>query len=208
MSRDRAAEPAVFDTYSLVYAFVLVFLVPGAMLLENLTFRVYTLAYVSLVTVPFVLGIVATFLTDTDEGLKRALVRSAVLVPLTVITGVGILFTSAIGVVPVSGFIVPENFGTLTWVSVVLLGIVALPLVVALARRIRPPESAAQVVQALALLFAIALVITVGGLTLTSEGALGAIARKDVVIYIVGALTWYLPAFGLAAGVWRRVGLV
>jgi hypothetical protein len=33
-------------------------------------------------------------------------------------------------------------------------------------------------------------------------------ARKDVVIYIIGGLTWYLPSFAIAAGVWRRIGVV
>ncbi|MDZ4180324.1 MAG: hypothetical protein U1E29_14015 [Coriobacteriia bacterium] len=205
---ETPAEPRILDTYSLVYAFVLVFLVPGTLLLENLTFRVYTFSYVSLVTVPFVLGIIATFLTDSTDGLRRVLIRSAVLVPLIVVSGVGVLFTSAIAVVPVSGFIIPENFGALTWVSVALLALVASPLVFALARRMRPPRSVAHVVQALALIAALALVGAVMVATIGYEGMLGTIARKDVVIYIIGALTWYLPSFGLAAGVWRRLGLV
>lgn len=205
---ETSTEPRILDTYSLVYAFVLVFLVPGTLLLENLTFRVYTFSYVSLVTVPFVLGIIATFLTDSSDSLKRVLIRSAVLVPLIVVSGVGVLFTSAIAVVPVSGFIIPENFGALTWVSVALLALVASPLVVALARRMRPPRSVAHVVQTVALLAALALVGAVMVATIGYEGMLGSIARKDVVIYIIGALTWYLPSFGIAAGVWRRLGLV
>lgn len=205
---EASPEPRILDTYSLVYAFVLVFLVPGTLLLENLTFRVYTFSYVSLVTVPFVLGIVATFLTDSSDSLRRVLIRSAVLVPLIVVSGVGVLFTSAIAVVPVSGFIIPENFGALTWVSVGLLALVASPLVVALARRMRPPHSFAHVIQTVALLAALALVGAVMVATIGYEGILGSIARKDVVIYIIGALTWYLPSFGIAAGVWRRLGLV
>jgi hypothetical protein len=37
---------------------------------------------------------------------------------------------------------------------------------------------------------------------------LGDVARKDIVIYIIGGLVWYGPAFGISAGVWRRTGLV
>ena len=39
-------------------------------------------------------------------------------------------------------------------------------------------------------------------------GELADTARKDVVIYIIGGLVWYGPAFGIAAGVWRRTGMV
>ena len=60
-----AAEPRVADTYALAYAFSLLFLVPGSMAIGTLQFRTYTLTYVSLVTVPIVLGLLAVFLTDS-----------------------------------------------------------------------------------------------------------------------------------------------
>ena len=54
----------------------LVFLVPGAVSIASLPFRDYTFAYVSLVTVPFVLGLLATLLTDSRDPLKTQLIRA------------------------------------------------------------------------------------------------------------------------------------
>lgn len=204
----HAEEPRVLDTYALFYAFALLFLIPGSVMVGGLQFRTYTLSYVSLVTVPFVLGMLAVLLTDSADGLRRKLTRSLVLVPLVIVTGVGVLFGSALFVVPASNFIVPENFGVLTWVAVALLAAVAAPLVPALARRIVRRQGLREGAQALAIAAAIAVVAAVVWITLTAEGSLDDLARKDVVIYIIGGLTWYLPAFGIAAGAWRRLGLV
>ncbi len=203
-----AEEPRVLDTYALFYAFALLFLVPGSIMAGSLQFRTYTFSYVSLVTVPFVLGLLAVLLTDSADGLRRKLARSLVLVPLVIVTGVGVLFGSALFVVPASNFIVPENFGVLTWVAVALLVAVAAPLVPALLRRIVRRQGLREIVQTIAIAAAIAVVVAVVGITLAAEGSLDDFARKDVVIYIIGGLTWYLPAFGIAAGAWRRVGLV
>ncbi|MBI5231570.1 MAG: hypothetical protein HY876_05325 [Coriobacteriales bacterium] len=201
-------EPGLFDTYSLVYAYALVFLVVALGFLVKLPFRQYTAAYVSLATVPFVLGIAATFLTDSSDGLRRAFLRIAVLTPLVLLTGVGIMFGGSLALVGVSGWIRPENFGWLTWISAAVLALVASPLLVALATRLRRPTRIAEVVQFLALGAATALVLVTLGLTLGPEGALPAVARKDAMIYAIGAMTWYLPSFGLATGFWRKTGLV
>ena len=45
-------------------------------------------------------------------------------------------------------------------------------------------------------------------LSLQPGRELATMVRKDVMIYIIGGLVWYLPSFGLAAGVWRAVGPV
>ena len=201
-------DPRVFDTYALSYAFMLLFLVPGSIAIGNLPFRQYTPLYVSLVTMPFVLGVALTFLVGSAEGLRRGLLRIAVLTPLVVVTGVAIMFGSAIALVPVSRFIRPENFTVLSWVAAALLALLASPLVVALARRVRRPAGIAWAVQSFVLAAALVLVAGVLWMTFQSRGAIGDMARKDIVIYIIGGLTWYLPSFGLAAGVWRRLGLV
>lgn len=205
--------PRVVDTYALVYAFVLLFLVPGAALLARLPFGddrsgTYSFTYVSLVTLPFVFGLVTAFLAENRDGMRAGLIRAAVLTPLVVISGVAVMFTSALAIVPVSGFIRPENFGVITPIAVGLLIAVASPLLVALVRKIRDLRGAIDWVQTIVIAAAVALVATVAYLTLTSAGAVGTAARKDTVIYVIGALTWYLPSFGLAAGIWRRVGLV
>lgn len=203
-----APEPRVFDTYALVYAFTLLFLVPGSILIGNLPFRTYTFSYLSLVALPFVLGPLLVFLTDCSDSLKAKLTRFAVLMPIIIITGVSVVFISAIGLAPVSDFIKPGNFGVLTWVSVASLGIVALPLLPALFRRLRRYNGPGSVVQAVVIAAAIAVVAVVAWLTVSEPGTLADLARKDVIIYIVGGVTWYLPGFGLAAGIWRRVGLI
>lgn len=209
MSRPEeiAEEPKILDTYALFYAFTLAFLAPGSVALLNLPFRNYSFLYVSLVTVPFLLGMGMVVLTDSADPLRRKLLRWAVLAPVVVLTGVGVLFTSAIFVVPVSRWIVPENFGWLAWVAMGLLAVLVFPLPMAFIRRLRGPYTARTVIQLFALLLAMVLV----GLALygTTQGVLTReVVRKDVVIYIIGGMTWYLPAFGIAAGVWRRTGLV
>jgi hypothetical protein len=207
-SAETDGTPAVFDTYAALYALTLVFLVPGAMSIARLPFRDYTFAYVSLVTVPFVLGLLATLLTDSRDSMKTQLLRAAVLTPLILVTGVTVLFTSSFIVLPISQVLKPNEFATTTFIATALLVVLAAPLLPALVRRLRLPLGWRSIVQLLAILFAIAVVIGVVVLSLRTDRALATMERKDVMIYIVGALVWYLPAFGVAAGVWRRVGLV
>lgn len=206
-----AEEPRILDTYALVYAFLLLFLVPGAVAIRQLPFRTYTFTYVALVTIPFVLSLVATFLTDNHDDIKRSLTRVAVLTPLVVLTGVAVLFTSSLFLLPINSLLGPENRALTTPLAALLLVGLASPLVIALVRRARTRFDARTAVQAIALVLAVALVGVVVYLSVWSVGTLGAIseaARKDVVIYIIGGLVWYGPAFGISAGVWRRTGLV
>lgn len=205
---ERLDTPRVLDTYAVFYALSLVFLVPGALSIANLPFRDYTFAYVSLVTVPFLLGLVATLLTDSRDPIKTQLVRIVVLVPIILLTGVTVLFTSSFIVLPISQVLTPSSFNVAGLIAMVALIALAAPLVPALIRRFMRPLEWRSVVQVLALLFAIAIVTTVAVLTGRPDRTLATMQRKDVMIYIVGALVWYLPAFGLAAGVWRRIGLV
>jgi len=200
--------PRMLDTYALVYALTLVFFMPGVMSIVNLPYREYTFAYVSLVTAPFLLGLFATLLTDSRDSLKTRAIRAAILTPLIVLTGVTVLFTSALITVPIGRVLRPQHFDIEGPVALAMLVLVALPLAPALFRRFRSPLGWRSVVQILALLFALAIVIGVAVLTLRPDRLLGTIQRKDIVIYVVGALTWYLPAFGIAAGAWRKVGLV
>lgn len=203
--------PRVFDTYAVAYAFILLFLVPGALTIARLPFRTYTFAYVSLITVPFVLGLLLTFLTDTREPLKTIAVRFAVLTPLIVVSGVAVMFTSSILLWPINKFLGPAFREASTPVAAAILVALAWPLVVAVVRRVRAPFDARTAFQALAMVLALLLAGAVVYLSVFEVGRLGEIAqaaRKDVVIYIIGALVWYLPSFGISAGIWRRLGLV
>jgi hypothetical protein len=207
----RAEEPRVFDTYAVVYAFTVLLLVPGAILVGRLPFRTYTLPYVSLVTVPFVLAIVAAFLTDSVEPLLLRLRRTAILVPLVVLTGVTILFLSAMLIVPARAVLGGVSSTADAPMAGMMLAALALPLAFALWRRLGRLGSVFAAMQALALVLALALVTVVVYVSLWSSGGFSELAdaaRKDVIIYIIGGLAWYAPSFGLAAGVWRRIGLV
>ena len=203
-----AEEPRFFDTYSLVYAFTLAFLAPGIASIANLPFRTYTPTYVSLVTVPFLLGLFATFLTDSDEPIRKRLIRSAILIPIAAATGVAVLFTGSLSVLVITPFLDSHNFTATTPIAVAGFALLAVPLVFALIKRLRVKLTWQSALQLLVLAAALVMVGVVLYLMLSGAGVLKGMARKDLVIYITGALTWYLPSFGIAAGAWRRVGLV
>lgn len=205
-------DPRVLETYSVVYALVLVFLLPAMALMVRLPFgdarsTTYTLEYVSLVTLPFVLGVALTFLLDSREGLKRGLLRVAVLTPLVVLTGVTFMFAFSLLMLPASKFlgIREQGLSIAWWIG---LALVAAPLVLTLPSKITGRGGKRSLLQAAAIGLALALVIGLTAFSFLVDVNVYEIIRKDVVIYIVGALTWYLPAFGLAAGLWRRSGLI
>ncbi len=214
MSEELAAvstEPRVSDTYALAYAFILLFLVPGSIAVGQLPFRTYTFQYVALVTVPFVLGLLLTFLTDSRDDARTVLIRIAVLVPLVVLSGVAVLFASSLLLLPINQFLGPEYRAVTTPLAALLLVGLAAPLALALVRRARARLELRTAVQAVALAAALALVGYVVYISVFQVGFIGQLAeeaRKDVVIYIIGGLVWYGPAFGIAAGVWRHTGLV
>jgi ABC-type tungstate transport system substrate-binding protein len=94
--------------------------------------------------------------------------------------------------------------------ALLLVGLAA-PLVLAIVKRLRERLTAPSVLQTLVMTAALVLVGLVVYVSVWRVGMLGDISdsvRKDVVIYIIGGLVWYGPAFGISAGVWRRTGLV
>ena len=208
---DATAEPntpPIMDTYSLVYAFSWAFLIPGLALLNTQPFRTYDLAYVTYVTLPFLLGMVATFLTDSnDRGLPLGL-RIGVLTPLSLVTGIGVLWTLALTTMPISPYLEPQNYAYTTPIFAGLLVAIAGPLAWSVWRRATRRITWQSVLQLLVLLVAIGSVIWVGYMMFQPGNALRSFARKDITIYVTGSLMWYLPSFGIAAGVWRKLGLV
>jgi hypothetical protein len=202
------AEPRFFDTYALVYAFILTFLIPGLAVMSTLPFRTYTLPYVLAFAGPFVLGLLATFITDNKDPWRKVALRSAILLPLVTVTGVTVLFTGSLTVLPLNPLLKPGNAAVTAPITVVLLAVLASPLVLALVRRFHVRPDWRSVVQILVLLVALAIAAGVGYLMLGTPGELKGLARKDLTIYLTGAVMWYLPSFGIAAGGWRAVGLV
>ena len=208
VSLDVSQEPGFFDTYALVYAFILTFLVPGLVVMSTLPFRTYTFQYVSVFAGPFALGLLATFFTDSTDSLRRVAVRSAILLPLVIMTGVTVLFAGSLTVLPVSQFLRPGSSDLSAPIAVAVLALLASPLVFALARRLRKRIDWRSAVQIVALGVALGVAAWVGRMMLGEPGALREFARKDLTIYVTGAVMWYLPSFGIAAGAWRAVGLV
>jgi hypothetical protein len=203
--------PRVGDTYAVAYAFMLLFYAPGVLALAQLPFRNYSFAYVSLVTVPFMLGLVLTFLTDSRDPARTVGIRTLVLTPLVLVSGVAVMFTSSFLLVPINAFLGPEYRAVTTPIAGALLVALVAPLVIGIVRRLRGRLDARSAFQALAMAAALVVAAIVVYLSVFEVGRLGEIARlgrKDMVIYTIGALVWYLPSFGVSAGVWRRLGLV
>lgn len=207
-------EPRIVDTYALSYALMLLFLLPGVALVSRLPFgddrsTTYTFTYVSLVTVPFLLGMAAALLFTSADGLKRGLMRVGILTPLIVMTGVTLMFGYSIVMVLFSKTVgIREQGLSASWWAG--LAIVSAPLALSLVRRIGRVRStgASGLFQILVIVGAIALVVALAVFSFAVDVNIYEVLRKDVVIYIVGALTWYAPSFGLATGFWRRTGLV
>ena len=154
-------EPRVLDTYSLLYALTLVFLVPGAASLVGLPFRDYTFAYVARVALPGLLGLLAVFFTDSRDSLKTVLIRAAILSPLIMMTGVTVLFTSSFIALPIGQVLTPTGFDIAGPLATIMLVVLALPMIPTLLRSLRLPLGWRSVVHVVALLFAIAVVATV-----------------------------------------------
>jgi len=201
-------EPRVFDTYALVYAYALILLLPGLLLASTAGYKSYSPTFLLGVMGPFALGVIAVFMTDAVDPFKTRLIRAAVLMPIVSMTGVAIMFGTSIALVPLSPWIRVENFESLTVVAAVVLAVVLLPLPTALFNRLRGPRSARTMVQSFVLVLGLALTAGVAVIMVRHVGLLGEYLRKDMQIYLVGAVGWYLPSFGLAAGLWRKLGIV
>jgi len=203
------ATPRVLDTYGLTYAFTALLLIPGLFAIDRWSILIYSPAYLALIAMPFLLGPAIVFLIDSRDGLRTVAVRSAVLSPLVAFTGVTFVFVSMLVIViPLSIFVVPENFGSLTLLFVASLVLLAAPLLVSLVSRFREGVSLSGVLQIAVLGTVIAVLAWMIAMTFSGTDTLATFLNEDVVDHFVGAFTWYLPALALAAGLWRRAGLV
>ena len=134
--------------------------------------------------------------------------RVAVLTPLSIVCGVGVLWTLALTVVPISPYLQPQNYAFTTPLTVLLLIAIASPLAWSVWRRVTRALTWQSVVQIAVLLVALATVAGLGYMMFQPGDAVRSFARKDITIYITGSLMWYLPSFGIAAGIWRKLGVV
>ncbi|MDO8987143.1 MAG: hypothetical protein Q7V14_02850, partial [Coriobacteriia bacterium] len=116
MKSDTAvATPSMLDTYGMTYAFSAILLVAGLFTIDRLSIVMYSPAYLALISVPFMLGPAIVFAIDSPDSMRTVLRRSAVLAPLTLLTGVTLLFLAMIVIIlPLSFWVMPRYSASLT----------------------------------------------------------------------------------------------
>ena len=195
--------PGLLDTYGLLYAFTLLWLVPALVLLAALPMYSHSNAYAALVALPPVAGMVSVLLTDRERPGWRALLgRTVLLVALATTGSVAFIFVGMM-LIPVVSGLIPTHLDAFGVVSVVSLAAVSVPLLPVLVRMAR----GRQWLRAAVLLLAVAGVGVVLYLTVTPAKTLVTALRKDQVSFLIGGLTWYLPAYGAAGAICRALGL-
>lgn len=208
-SQTEHATPRILDTYGLVYAFTALFFIPALFVVDRFSVEAFSPAYLALLATPFLLGPAAVFLLDSRDGARTVAIRSAVLAPLVAFTGVTILFVAMMVIIPpLSLFVIPENFGVLAVLMAATVVLMASPMVLSLVNRFREGLSPSGLVQIVALLIVLGVIAWMIVMTFDSGDTLGTFLGKDIVDHFIGAFTWYLPALALAAGIWRRTGIV
>jgi len=209
MQSETASTPGVLDTYGLTYAFTALLLVPGLLIIDRLSIVLYSPAYLAFISIPFVLGPALVFALDSNDGPRTLAIRSAVLAPLTALTGVTFVFLAMIVIVlPLSFWVMPVFSEYLSALFVFMLVVVTVPLVVSFLSRIREGFSVSGVVQMVVLVLIGAVIAWIVAMTLGTSDTLDTFMRKDLVEQFAAAFAWYLPALALAAGLWRRAGVV
>ncbi len=208
-TQTETAAPRLLDTYGLTYAFTALLFLPILALIDRLGVEYFSAGYLGLMAAPFLLGPAIVFAIDSKDGARTVAVRSAVLAPLVAFTGMVIVFVVMMTALPLlSVFIEPQSFGGLTILFSLLVPFFALPMAYSFVSRVREGVSLSGLVQMAALVAVLGVVAWVVVMTLDDGDALATFMRRDMVIQFITAFTWYLPALGLASGVWRRVGLV
>ena len=201
--------PRILDTYGLVYAFTALMFIPALFVVDRFSVEPFSPAYLALLAMPFLLGPAVVFALDSTDGARTVAIRSAVLAPLVAFTGVTILFVAMLLVLPVlSLFLSPDNFRVIAVVMAVTVVVLASPMVLSLVNRFREGLSPAGVVQVTALVAVLGVIAWMIVMTFDPGDTLGTFLGKDIVDHFIGAFTWYLPAFALAGGIWRRTGIV
>ncbi|MBU4556909.1 MAG: hypothetical protein KJ747_08570 [Actinobacteria bacterium] len=203
------ATPSMLDTYGMTYAFTALLLVAGLFTIDRLSIVMYSPVYLALIAAPFMLGPAIVFAIDSPGSMRTVLRRSAVLAPLTLLTGVTLLFLAMIVIIlPLSFWVMPHYSASLTPLFVAALVLVAAPMVVSFVSRIREGISVSGLIQMAVLLVVAAMVAWIIVETFAPGDTLYTFLRKDVAKHFTGGFAWYLPALALAAGLWRRAEII
>jgi len=201
--------PRVLDTYGLVYAFTALFFIPALFVVDRFSVEPFSPTYLALLATPFLLGPAVVFALDSRDGARTVAIRSAVLAPLVAFTGVTILFVAMMLIIPpLSLFVIPENFRVLAVLMAATVVLMASPMVLSLVARVREGLSARGLVQIGVLVAVLGVIVWMIVMTFDPGDTLATFLGKDIVDHFIGAFTWYLPALALAAGFWRRTGIV
>lgn len=208
-SQTADATPSMLDTYGMTYAFTALLLVAGLFTIDRLSIVMYSPAYLAFIAGPFLLGPAIVFAIDSPGTAHAVLRRSAVLAPLTLLTGVTLLFLAMIVIIlPLSFWVMPHYSNSLTPLFVGALVLAAAPMVVSFVSRIREGLSVSGLIQMAVLLVVAAVVAWIIVETYAPGDTLYTFLRKDVSKHFTGGFAWYLPALGLAAGLWRRADII
>jgi hypothetical protein len=196
--------PRMLDTYALLYAFTALWTVPALLLLAGERMYSYTPLYTLLVALPPGLGMLTLLISERAKtGWRSLLTRAVVLTVLTTAGSVLFIFGGMVAILPFAlAWIVPHLMDSGP-IPVVALIAVSSPLAIVLVREVR----ARRWVRALAIAAVVGIVVfdIVTGAT---PGALVvSVLRKDQISFFQGAMAWYLPSYGLAGAICRRVGL-
>jgi hypothetical protein len=197
------STPAFWDTYALLYAFALLWLGAALLVLGTLPMYSYSDAYAALVALPPAAGMISLLLTDrVRPGWRVLLGRAALLIAFATTGSIALIFL-VVMLIPIVAGLIPSHLDLFGAFSVVSLVAVSAPLVPVFVRMVRGREW----LRAGVLLLALAGVGVVLYLTLAPGKVLVTALRKDQVSFLVGGLTWYLPAYGAAGAICRTVGL-
>lgn len=197
------AAPRILDTYSLLYAFTLLWTVVALAALAGARMYSYTPAYTALMMLPPGLGVASLLLSEGRKGSLRSLAgRAALLTVLAAAGSVMFIFGGMLLLPAVIDWVVSHLAGAAPF-AIAVLAVLTAPLVVTLVRELR----ARRWLRALVLVFAVAIVGVALYTSATPSRLIVDALRKDQMSFFMGALNWYLPAYGLAGALLRAVGL-
>lgn len=201
--------PGFFETYGPLFAFCLLLTVLVEPLVAGLPTNSGSPEFVIPAVVAGVVGMAAVLLTDGRRYRALALVgRTAWLASIAALVatfGMTLLVPIS-ALLKVREYLQPRGaIGVAVGLAAYGLLVVA-PLAVFIVQGVRDRRSGARVRLA-AVVLALAVSGVIAWMAFFPEAAPATLLRRDQVMLLVGALSWYLPAYGLAGALARRIGL-
>jgi hypothetical protein len=201
--------PAFFDTYGSLFAFTLLWSLVGIAAFTMLPPHAETLSYVALVGWAPLAAMATLLLTERRPGTMLGLAGRAVL--LTAVAAFATVFGITL-LVPMFALAQARYLLAPRSLAGVLVGVVALtvlivvPLSISFVRAARARAQVGARLRAGAILAALAVIAVVAYTTLVPGHPLAALVSKEQASALLGAVSWYLPAYALTASLARRFG--